>query len=87
MFFYENFINIAKVSSENSKTSWRYQFFSSREVDVHVHSSPIYGRSIKRRKTINEMGTNIAGGDFLGGKFQAGNFLGSFLEPLSMFII
>ena len=37
------------------------------------------------------MGTNIAGGDFLGGKFQAGNILGggggSFLEPLSMFNI
>ena len=64
-FFYENFMNIAKVSWENSKTFSRYQNFSSREEDVHVHSPPIYGQSVKWRKTINEMG-------FLGGNFPKG---------------
>ena len=33
--FDENFINIAKVSWENSKRSRSYQNFSSREEDVH----------------------------------------------------
>ena len=39
IFFYENFINIAKVSWEISKPSWRYQNFLSREEELHVHSS------------------------------------------------
>ena len=75
MFFYENFFNIAKVPWENSKPFWRYQNFSSREEDVHV-LSPIYGRSVKWRKTINEMGGNIPGVNFLGGNFPGEIFQG-----------
>ena len=37
---------------------------------------PIYGRSAKWRKTINDMGGNFPGGNFLGGNFTGGNFLG-----------
>ena len=40
---------------------------------------PIYERSIKRRKTVNEMGGNIIGGNFLGGNFLGGNFPGGSL--------
>ena len=72
MFFYENFIIVAKVSWENSKPFWRYQNFWSREEDVHVHSPPIYGRSVKWRKTVNEMGVNIPGGNFPEGILQWG---------------
>ena len=68
-----------KMSWENSKPSWRYLIFSSREVDAHVHSFPIYGCSIKWRKTINEMSGNIPGGSFLGGKFPRENFPGGIL--------
>ena len=67
--FRENFINKVKISWESSKPSWRYQNFLSREKDVHVRSSLIYGRSIKWKKTINEMGGNFPGGNFLGGIF------------------
>ena len=35
-----------------------------------------YGRSVKWRKTINEMGGNIPGGKFLGGNFPGGDFPG-----------
>ena len=69
MFFSENFINMATISWEKSKPSWRYQNFFSREEDVHVPSSPIYGNSVKWRKTINEMGGNIPGGNFPGANF------------------
>ena len=65
---------MAEVSWENSKPSRRYQNFLSREEVVHVHCSPIYGRSVKWRKTINEMGGNIPGGNFLGANFPGGNF-------------
>ena len=34
----------------------------------------IYGRSVKWRKTINEMRGNIPGGNFPGGNFAEGNF-------------
>ena len=44
---------------------------TSRE-DVHVQSSPIYGRSVKWRNTINEIGGNIPRGNFLGGNFPGG---------------
>ena len=70
--FDENFINIAKFSEENSKPSWKYHNFSSREKDVHVYSSPIYGRSIKWRKINNEMGGTFMGRNFLGDIFQGG---------------
>ena len=39
------------------------------EEDVHVHSFPIFGRNVKWRKTIDEMGGNISGGNFAGGNF------------------
>ena len=68
-----------EISWENSKPSWRYLIFSSREEDAHVHSFPIYGCSIKWRKTINEMSGNIPGGSFLGGKFPRENFPGGIL--------
>ena len=34
-----------------------------------MHSSPVYGHSVKWRKTINEMSANIPGRNFLGGNF------------------
>ena len=61
-------------SSWNIEPFWRYQSFSSRDEDVHVHSLHIYEKSIKRRKIINEMGGNILGVNFLGGDFLGGNF-------------
>ena len=100
--WYQNFINIAKFSWENSKPSWRYQNFSSMEEDVHVHSPPIYGRSDKWRNTINEMDGNILGGNFWVGIFRGKLFQGGvwwvgifrvgifpggiFLEPSFLFI-
>ena len=86
MFFYENFMNIGKVSWENSKAYWRYLDILSRVEDVHIHSSPIYGHSVNWRKIINEMGGNIPGGNFPWGfpgrSLMGGNFLegGIFLE-------
>ena len=74
--FYENFINIANVSWENFKPFWRLQNYLSREEDVHVHSPSIYGQIVRWRKTINEMGGNIAGGNFLGGNFPGGSLMG-----------
>ena len=64
-------MNNGKVSRENSKTSWRYQTLLSRKKNAHTHSSPIYGHSVKRIKTINKMSGNIPGGDFPEG-FQVG---------------
>ena len=48
----------------------------SREEDVHVYSAPIYGRSVKCRKTTDEMYGNIPGGNFVGGNFPGGIFHG-----------
>ena len=97
MFFYKNLVTIAKVSWEKSKLSSRYLNFLSREEDIHIHSSFIYGRSVKRRKTINEMGGHIPGGNFPEesfpggvwwvGIFRMGIFSGwIFLEPYIFFI-
>ena len=61
---------MAEVSWENSKPSRRYQNFLSRKEVVHVHCSPIS----KWKKTINEMGGNIPGGNFLSANFPGGNF-------------
>ena len=36
----------------------------------------IYERSIKRRKTINEMARYISGGNFPGGNFPGGSLMG-----------
>ena len=74
--FYENVINIANVSWENFKPFWRLQNYWSREEDVHVHSPSIYGRIVKWKKTINEMGGNIPCGNFLSGNFPRGNLVG-----------
>ena len=45
----------------------------------------IYGRSVKRRKAINEMSGNIPGRNFLGRNFsgeslRGGNFSGGFFQ-------
>ena len=47
------------------KPFWRY-----REEDVHVHSYPIYGWSVKWRKTVKKMGGNILVGNFPGGNLH-----------------
>ena len=71
---YEHFINIAKVFWVNSKPFWRYQSFRPGR-RIHVYTPPpIYGKSVKWRKTINEMCGNISGGNFLGGNFPGRDF-------------
>ena len=67
-------IKVIEDTTRNSVTLFRRKFclivpvicksFLSRERDVHVHSPPIYGRNVKWRETINEMG----------GIFQVGIF-------------
>ena len=64
--FYENFIKTAKVSWENPKAFWRYRFFFQGEGCTCTLSPIVYGQSANWRKTINEMGANIPGGNFLG---------------------
>ena len=64
------------LSPVNCPCHLRNQSFFSREGDVHVHAPHNYGRSLKWRKTINEMGGNIPGGNFLGGNFLGGIFQG-----------
>ena len=62
-----------------------YQIFFSREEDVHVHSSSIYWRSVKWKKTINEMSGNMPGRNFLGRNFPGGIFLEPSLTQKSLF--
>ena len=86
VFFVESFVFIIMVQAEfysvncpllplspvNCPCHLRNESFLSREGDVHVHAPPNYGRSLKWRKTVNEMGGNIPSGNFLGGNFPGG---------------
>ena len=87
----KNFINTVKVSWENSQTFWKYQNFSFRE-DVQVRSPPIYGQSVKSRKTMVLVGIiqveTFQGGVWWVEIFRVRFFLreGIFLERFQTFL-
>ena len=67
-------------SPVNCPCHLRNQNFLSREGDIHVHAPPIYGRSVRRRKIINEMVANIPVRSLMGENFPRRTSL----EPLYM---
>ena len=76
MFYIKILLILPSLCEKTLSCSGNIKIFPSREEDVQVHSPPIYGRSVKWRKTINEISRNIPGGNFLGGNFPADNFPG-----------
>ena len=73
MFCMKILLILPKLHEKTLSRSGDIKLFPSRKED---DSPRHYRQSLKWRKTINEMGWDIPGGNFLGGNFQGGDFPG-----------